>query len=969
MAYYISSGMTSSGIQLDGALMTVYNGGSVNNTTVTRGGGIYVHSGGTAENTIISEGWIEVYSGGKVNTAVVNNFSEINVSGGGTANQVTVNSGGTVEVLSSGTLNNAVVNSGGRVVVYYGASAKIAYNPWQGTVDSRSGAQVTYLQRDAAIYYGNAAGGLQDKADRINDFTVTSGKSAIIYSGGVVSNLAVYNYGNMFVSSGGMLCGSMRFSAQAAVSAYAGAKVDFTLTDRTTADDALIINLNLIKGAPTYTITVAADQACGTYKLATGAGNFTQSVSIGDGCKAYGTITVNGDALKYNNIEYTLKQTAGTLLLDVQNAATVFVYSSGALIASGTRINNTTLASGGNDSMYISSGGFAENTTVSSGGSLTVYSGGAANGITVNCGGGLLVNGGSAINVIENGGFIQVTEDSSAIFTSNTIRSITCSEGTMTIHKNTVAQNIAIESRGYMRVYSGGVVCGTVVNALGSMGIVDGGIVRDTAVNSNGGIYISSGGVHSGSLQIASGAVVSALSGSTIDFTLTNRTAADAALIDNLALISGTPAYTVTIAADQARGVYKLAENASAFDGSVTVDDIDAVLSVGEKVMIDDTVYKLDSADGLLTFSISDAVKVNDKNFAYGGNFDSTLADNTYLLVDGGSYKRFYGGNYVDKSREFADMNGTVDLTVTDGTFSSVVAAGDHVVNGVAERVGAITAFISGGTFANNVAGGMCLDVAAENFGYVTAIANDINLTIAGGTFAKRIFGGNISSKAAQSGHADVKGDINLTLDASNANITVKENIAAGSSGYSWVHGNVTVTLKKSADFTLSMSGMLSGGSEGAVYMTDANGKRTAASYVAGERTLVLDGYDGDFDGTLFMFEKLEVRHNTAMNFTNAKLNTGDISSWIIEYGSTVTGLQRNTFDGDTLDFDLTNWDGTGEWEVLSGTSVSFADIGEAAGVTLGGQNANWNGSAWVSTDYKLAVDDSESKLVLTTLA
>ena len=71
----------------------------------------------------------------------------------------------------------------------------------------------------------------------------------------------------------------------------------------------------------------------------------------------------------------------------------------------------------------------------------------------------------------------------------------------------------------------------------------------------------------------------------------------------------------------------------------------------------------------------------------------------------------------------------------------------------------------------------------------------------------------------------------------------------------------------------------------------------------------------------------------------------------------------------DTLNFDLTGWDGSTGWEVLAGTAETFADLSEAAKVTLGGQTASWNGAAWVSTDCKLAVDDQENKLVLTAIA
>ncbi len=365
----------------------------------------------------------------------------------------------------------------------------------------------------------------------------------------------------------------------------------------------------------------------------------------------------------------------------------------------------------------------------------------------------------------------------------------------------------------------------------------------------------------------------------------------------------------------------------------------------------------------------SSQVNTNAKNFSYGGKYDSTLAGEIKVAVNGGSYKRFYGGNYVEKNRQFVDIADTADVRINNGTFSSVVAGGDHVVDGIVGRLGAITTVITGGTFNNNVAGGMCFDIAAGNASFAAASASDINLTIAGGSFAKRIFGGNISAKAAYSGKAEVTGDIYLTLDASAADITVSENIAAGSSGYGWVRGDVTVTLKKSVNHSFDMTGILSGGSEGAVYTTGSDGKRSATSYVDGERKLELAGYVGDFGGTLFMFETLAAFDYTAITFTNSKLSTGDISLWNIEYGSSIGGLQRNSFDGDTLDFDLTGWDGSAEWEVLSGTAESFADLADAAKVTLGTQTASWNGSAWVSSDYKLSVNEEDNTLVIAALA
>ena len=88
---------------------------------------------------------------------------------------------------------------------------------------------------------------------------------------------------------------------------------------------------------------------------------------------------------------------------------------------------------------------------------------------------------------------------------------------------------------------------GMILNSGGEMNISSGGTADNTMVNSDGDMYISFGGIHRGSLQLESGATVSAYSGAIIDFTLTDRTAEDGYLINNLSLIKGTPTYTITV--------------------------------------------------------------------------------------------------------------------------------------------------------------------------------------------------------------------------------------------------------------------------------------------------------------------------------------------------------------------------------------------------------------------------------------
>ena len=83
----------------------------------------------------------------------------------------------------------------------------------------------------------------------------------------------------------------------------------------------------------------------------------------------------------------------------------------------------------------------------------------------------------------------------------------------------------------------------------------------------------ASGGEITGTLTISEGGTVN-LGSATINFDISTRTAADAALINNFALIQGTPAYHLTINANQQSGDYILANNvASDFNAFMTVGD------------------------------------------------------------------------------------------------------------------------------------------------------------------------------------------------------------------------------------------------------------------------------------------------------------------------------------------------------------------------------------------------------------
>jgi len=368
-----------------------------------------------------------------------------------------------------------------------------------------------------------------------------------------------------------------------------------------------------------------------------------------------------------------------------------------------------------------------------------------------------------------------------------------------------------------------------------------------------------------------------------------------------------------------------------------------------------------------ITYQVSNIAAVDKYNmttnsYGYGGNFDGTIAHSTAVTVSGGTFKRFFGGNNINKNRSFVDVSGDVNLFIHGGTFSSIVTGGDYVAGGIVERQGDINFTIRGGEFKNNVGGGLCF-FFNNPANIAVATANNINFTIAGGTFHKRICAGNFSAYLNYSSYADVKGDINLTIDASSADITIKEYLVAGSSGYGWVRGNVTVTLKKSADHKIDFNNTISGGSEYAYYTNYSDGRRVATSYVEGERTVVLDDYDGQFNGKLLMFEKIKVTGSTDIEFTNSDLNLSDISTWEIEAGAVLDGIARNNFAADKLILDLSNWDSETPWQVMSGSSNGFIGFASAASVMLDDQQAAYKSelNAWCSTDYKLTVKEDDN--------
>ena len=183
-------------------------------------------------------------------------------------------------------------------------------------------------------------------------------------------------------------------------------------------------------------------------------------------------------------------------------------YNCSMYIMSGGKADDTILTGGG--TLYVHSGGVANQTTaadycsmiISSGGiantvslnsgTMSVCSAGTANDVNIDCGATLYVSNGGTVNRIkENGGYVSAAENANVSFESSTISALTIDDSNlMTVHSGTTASYVTVE-KGRLLVYDGGIADYTSVNCgkenSGGMEIYSGGTATNILVDSGWG--------------------------------------------------------------------------------------------------------------------------------------------------------------------------------------------------------------------------------------------------------------------------------------------------------------------------------------------------------------------------------------------------------------------------------------------------------------------------------------------------
>ena len=462
-------------------------------------GTLQISNGGVATDITGRTSWIRAYNGGLLSKAYIESTGRLGLNGGSAldvtvengaylyltvtsdtvmdidfnGHKITASNGVMDGVVADGSNYNmtvvssgcSVINTVGNILTWIGVSAGYASN----TVLSAAGQTVTTSKARMNIVSGGTA---------TDTFIYEGGSMAVSNAEGMASNTFIYGGGildmggtiktanatgfyakDTYVFSGGTMLIKLNTTVTGELQIEDGAKVsltglaatlDFDVTSRTTADAALYNNYSLITGAANalHTITVSADQAKGTYRLADNAASFAATVTVRTATETLGTLTV-GENFMIGDIRYGLALKDDALSLKI------------AEVSSGMSI----------DGKYtLSSGMILEGATVYPGGVLSALAGGTATDLTVEDGASLhmavapdtVVQGTSAgVPFVNSDGYLSgyVHEPTSitriAISSGGTAVDITCVEGWINVSAGGLLSNSYISSYGRLGLNGG----------------------------------------------------------------------------------------------------------------------------------------------------------------------------------------------------------------------------------------------------------------------------------------------------------------------------------------------------------------------------------------------------------------------------------------------------------------------------------------------------------------------------------
>ena len=374
------------------------------------------------------------------------------------------------------------------------------------------------------------------------------------------------------------------------------------------------------------------------------------------------TINANGGLHVYSGAKASNTIVNQNGLFGVGLGATVYNttigYGGQTIIWGGGRAENSDIGTYG--AIILSSGAVADTTIVNSLGGLHVYSGAVAENTVVKQGGFFGVGLGAVTynTTIDYAGELKVW--SGGVVNGNNIDTY----GAIILLNGAVASDTTIQALGGLHIYEGATAYNTIISAGATLGIGLGGHLSTAKQKYDAKLIFYDGSILSGKNHFGGTVTVTgnvSANGAEIVFDLSDRSAADGYIIDNIARFTGA-SFTVASNSVQLPGVYNLAKGAASFSQSITIEQSGASrsLSVGQRVSIGDNVYALNKTNDSLTLTITREEKervILMKNWVT--QYSSSSASNI-VISKSGEY-------------DFAEVNGGT-LTVTEVGSGGIVS-------------------------------------------------------------------------------------------------------------------------------------------------------------------------------------------------------------------------------------------------------------------------------------------------------
>ena len=561
--YVDNNGSVTSTTVNSGGCMYVVDNGSVVATTVNAGGTIngftvqednyydsdvhisnanvngsaILYDGQIATSTAVNnDGDMTISSGGEAIAAMINFGGDMAVSRGGSATSTTLNSGGKMTIYGDAHAASTMVNHGGVLYVSSGGTASIAFNPWSaGNVVSDSGATVTYLEREAGVYWGNNAFGTIGWGDIAENVIISSGLSMLVYDGGTANNTTVNGHGTMYVFSGGSASGLL-LESNGSLQLHNASAENVTISRGGSAyiSGGTIRNLALLSrgSASVSNVIISGADVYSSGRL---------------NCRSYqeGRMVISGAIIRSDG---QITMSSGTSI-------------SGAIVSKAGTLN-------------LENGGSAYQTALDEEGKFTML--GVAHHTVLN--GGSMFVGDSAYRDYDGTGGMPTSN----VYTEDIHASVNILNSSwLHIYSGGTATSNTISSNSWAHVYWGGTATSNVINSSGYLTVQDSGTADTTLLHSGGYMRLYAGAILKGETNVGGKVTVTRAGtsatedvirayGAKINFLVSERTASDESIVTDLGMIMGAT-YFVTVSAVQQSGTYRLADGAKDFTGSITV--------------------------------------------------------------------------------------------------------------------------------------------------------------------------------------------------------------------------------------------------------------------------------------------------------------------------------------------------------------------------------------------------------------